>query len=151
MPAPQTISSFGRIAVFGNVSVIKLTINATAAAYATAAGGLAIDLTQVLQQAAPFSMDNLHPNDIVDVYAPGPSANGYLPGNFQLGMPTYNNKPLASAQNQNNAKVLATCPATLRLYGSGAAARAGFQEIADGSITDTINVHLVVARGGENW
>jgi hypothetical protein len=131
------------------VSVIPIIITATATAYATASGGLPVDLTSVLQQAAPPNLDNLHPGDIVGVYAVGTSTGGFIPGGFVLGTPTFTAKALASAQNTGN-KVLATCPATIRLYGSGSGARAAFQEIADGNVTDTITLHLVVARGGEN-
>jgi hypothetical protein len=147
----QQVANFGRIAVFGNVSVIKTSISASATQYTSASGGLPIDLTTVLQQAGPFSLDTLNPGDIVDIYAPGLSANGFLPGGFQLGTPTYTTKPLASAQNTNNNRVLATCPATIRLFGTGSANHAAFGEIADGAVTDTIPIHLVVARGGENF
>jgi hypothetical protein len=146
----QLLTNFGRIAgPHGNVSVIPFIITATATAYATASGGLPVDLTSVLQQAAPWEMDFLNPGDIVGVYSVGPSTGGFLPGPLILGTPTYTAKPLASAQNANN-KVLATCPATIRLYGSGSGARAALQEIADGNVTDTITCHLVVARGGQN-
>jgi hypothetical protein len=145
----QLVNNFGRIAVHGNVSVIPISVTASATAYATATGGLPVDLTTVLQQAAPYSMDFLNPGDIVGVYAVGPSTNGFLPGPLVLGTPTYTTKALATSQNANN-KVLATCPATLRLYGSGSGARAALQEIADGAITDTITFHLIVARGGQN-
>jgi hypothetical protein len=148
----QQVASFGRIAVYGNVSVIKVSVSANATVYSTAAGGLPIDLLTVLQQAAPASLDNLNPNDIVDIYAVGLSANGYLPGGFALGVPTYVNKPGVSQQSQSG-KVLASCPATLRLYGIGASSanHAALGEVADGAVTDTINFHLVVARGGENF
>jgi hypothetical protein len=151
MPATsQLLANFGRIAgPHGNVSVIPVIITANATAYATATGGLPVDLTSVLQQAAPFELDFLNPGDIVGVYSVGPSVNGFMPGPLIIGTPTYTTKPLASSQNPNN-KVLATCPATIRLYGTGSGARAAFQEIADGNISDTITVHLVVARGGQN-
>jgi hypothetical protein len=145
----QLLTNFGRIANHGNVSVIPVIITAATTAYATATGGLPVDLTSVLQQAAPFELDFLNPGDIVGVYAVGPSSGGFLPGPLVLGTPTYTTKPLASSQNANN-KLLATCPATLRLYGSGSGARAALQEIADGNVTDTITVHLIVARGGQN-
>jgi len=147
----QQVASFGRIAVLGNVSVVKVAVTATATVYSAAGGGLPIDLTSVLQLAAPPSLDNLNPNDIVDAYAVGLSANGFLPGGLTLGTPTYTNEPLASQQNTGG-KILATCPAFLRLYGIGAAAtnHAGLGEVADGAVTDTFNIHLVIARGGEN-
>lgn len=146
----QLVTNYGRIAgPNGNVSVIPFTITASATAYATASGGLPVDLTSVLQQASPWEMDSINPGDIVGVYSVGPSLNGFLPGPLVMGTPTYTTKPLASAQNANN-KVLATCPVTVRLYGSGSGARAALQEIADGNITDTITAHLVIARGGQN-
>jgi hypothetical protein len=146
----QLLTNFGRIAgAYGNVSVIPVLITASATAYATASGGLPVDLTSVLQQASPWEQDFLNPGDIVGVYSTGPSTNGFVAGPLVLGTPTYTTKALASTQNPNN-RVLATCPATLRLYGSGSGARAAFQEIADGSITDTITIHLIVARGGQN-
>lgn len=145
----QLLANFGRIAAHGNVSVIPVIITASATAYATASGGLPVDLTSVLQQAAVAELDFLNPGDIVGVYPVGLSTGGFLPGNLVIGTPTYTAKPLASSQNANN-KVLATCPATLRLYGTGSGAKAAFQEITDGAVTDTITLHLIVARGGQN-
>lgn len=52
--ATDTITNFGRIAVFGDVSVILCTIVASSTTYATASGGLPIDLTAPLTQGAPF-------------------------------------------------------------------------------------------------
>lgn len=146
----QLVNNYGRIAgPNGGVTVIPITITATATAYATATGGLPVDLTSVLQIAAPWELDSINPGDIVAIYPVGLSTSGYLPGNIVLGTPTYTTKPLATSQNQNN-RVLATCPVTIRLYGSGAAARAALQEIADGNVTDTITLHLAIARGGQN-
>jgi hypothetical protein len=145
----QQVASFGRVSIFGNVSVIKATVVASATVYATATGGLPIDLTTVLQQAAPPSLDNLNPSDIIDIYAPGVSTNGFLPGGFVLGTPSFTNKKDASQQNAGG-KVLATCPAAFRLFGTGSANRAALGEIEDGAVTDTRVIHLVVARGGEN-
>jgi hypothetical protein len=147
----QQVASFGRIAIFADVSIIKVTVSANATVYSSAAGGLPIDLTTVLQQAAPASLSYINPNDIVDIYATGLSANGYMPGSFALGVPTYANQPGASQQN-GGGKLLTACPATFRLYGIGASAanHAALGEVADGAVTDTISLHLVVARGGQN-
>ena len=127
--------------------MVKITLTATATVYATATGGLPIDLTTVLQQAAPPSLDNLNPGDIVDVLSTTLSTNGYFVGGFALGTPTYTNKALASQQNTGG-KVLATCPATIRLYGTHAGT--GLAEVADGAITDAVSLLLIIARGGEN-
>jgi hypothetical protein len=147
----QSVASFGRIAVYGNVTAVVVIVTATATVYSSAGGGLPIDLTTVLQQAAPFSMDNLHPKDIVAVIPMGLSTNGFIPGGFALGTPTYTNKAGVSTQG-GNASVLATCPATIRLNGIGAsnANHAGLGEVADGAVTDAVTLLLVIARGGEN-
>jgi hypothetical protein len=94
----QLLANYGRIAgPHGNVSVIPVIITATATAYATATGGLPVDLTSVLQQAAPYELDFLNPGDIIGVYSVGPSANGFMPGPLIIGTPTYTAKPLASS------------------------------------------------------
>jgi hypothetical protein len=147
--ATTSVATFGRNVVLGHVAVVKVTVTATATVYATASGGLPFDLTQILQQAAPPSLDNLNPADIVDIYPTGLSTGGFLACGLTIGTPTYTNKALASQQNTGG-KVLATCPATVRLFGTGSANHAALGEIADGAVTDTISFHLVVAIGGEN-
>ena len=146
MPATQTVADFGRIAVLGTVAVVKVTVNATSVPYVSANGGLPIDLTAVLQAASPFSAP-IHPNDVVDIYPVGLSANGYLPVGLTLGTPTYTTLPGSSVR---PVQVLATFPANIRLVGSGASSGAAFAEIANGNVTDTITFHLALARGGTN-
>ena len=51
----SSIGTIGRGVQFANLSAIPVTVTATATVYATATGGLPIDLTAVLQQAAPAS------------------------------------------------------------------------------------------------
>jgi hypothetical protein len=126
----------------GNVSVIPVIITATATAYATASGGLPVDLTSVLQQAAPVRTglpeSGRHRRRVLRLVLP---TNGFMPGPLVLGTPTFTRRRLSLLPRTPNNKVLATCPATIRLYGSGSGARAALQEIADGNVTDTITLH----------
>lgn len=148
MAATQTVASFGRIAVLGNVAAVLVTINGNSASYASASGGLPIDLTSVLQQASPFSAP-INPADVVGAQAIGLSTNGFLPGTLTLGTPTYTNLPGATVRQP---QVLATFPAWIRLIGIGAAAtnHAGLGEVADGANTDSFAFLLLIARGGTN-
>jgi hypothetical protein len=148
MAATQTVASFGRIAVFGNLSAVLVTINGNGASYATASGGLPIDLTAVLNQASPFSAP-INPTDVVAFVPIGLSANGYLPGGFVAGSPTYTT---GSGATVRAPQTLATFPATVRLNGIGAAAtnHAALGEVADGANSDSFTALLLIARGGTN-
>ena len=94
------------------------------------------------------------------------STNGFLAADLVVGTYTLTNPagyPFAGAFQSNYvpggsdlggqvrpSTQLATCPATLRLFGTGSANHAGFSEVADGNVTDTVTVFLVVARNGAN-
>jgi hypothetical protein len=148
MAATETVATFGRIATLGNLAAVLVTINGNGAAYSSAAGGLPIDLTTVLQQAQPFSAP-INPADVVGFVPMGLSTNGFLPGGFIAGVPTYTNLPGASVRVP---QVLATFPATVRLNGIGAAVtnHAALGEVADGANTDSFTALLLIARGGTN-
>lgn len=155
--AALTIGTIGRGIQFGNLSGILVTVTATATVYATASGGLPIDLTGILQQAAPSGWDApnyvqaLNPADIVGILPIGLSTNGYLPLSFTLGTPTYTAVPWETAGNGANVPgILATCPATIRLWGTGASNAAALAQVADGAVTDAVTFLLLVQRNGAN-
>lgn len=150
--AVDTITNFGRIAVYGNVSVILCTITTTATVYATASGGLPIDLTAPLTQAAPFSQPYLNPADVVALIpigaAVGGTAAGFTPGNLAVGTATYTNPATypfggGASSNVRPDLQLATCPATIRLWN-------GSTELGEGATTTVVSFLLIVARGGTN-
>lgn len=143
----NTVASFGRIAVLGDVAVVIAKVVATGTTYATASGGLAVDLTDILKQASPFSAP-IHPDDVVGVLAMGLSTNGFLPIGLTKGVPTYTPLPGGGTLRPN--QTMATFPAFIKLLGTGASANAAFGQVADGSITDTFTVAIVIARGGTN-
>src|ERR1700761_7592498 len=105
MATIQTVANFGRIAVFGDVSVIICSINGNGATYATASGGLPIDLTAPLTQGAPFSQPYLNPADVVGLMQIAvPSSANYYPAALVLGTPTYTNPapyPFAGGSSSN--------------------------------------------------
>lgn len=157
--AALQIGTIGRGIQFGNLSGILVTVTATATTYTSASGGLPIDLTGILQQAAPSSGDApnyitaLNPADVVGLMPIQLSTNGYLPLNLVVGTPTYTAVPWQSDNGTAATPgTLATCPATFRLQGIGASAanHAAFGETADGSTTDTITFILLVQRNGAN-
>jgi hypothetical protein len=143
MPATESVATFGRIAVLGNVSAVLVTINGGGAAYATASGGLPFDLTSVLQQASPFSAP-INPADVVAFIPLGLSTGGYVPGAFVAGTPTYT---AGSGSTVRPPQTLATFPATIRLYG---AVGSGHAEVGDGANSDSFTGLLLIARGGTN-
>lgn len=153
MAVIESVVTFGRISVFGNVSVILFTVNGNGVTYTSASGGLAIDLAAPLTQGAPFSQPYLNPADIIGVIpnAGGLSAGGYYADSLIVGTPTYTNPATypfggGSSSNVRPDLQLATCPATIRLH----LATTGAQ-VADGANSDTgIVVALIVARGGTN-
>jgi hypothetical protein len=140
-----------------NFTGVSVTITATATVYATATGGLPIDLTGVLQQAAPAGFDApnyvqaLNPADVMGVTFLQLSTNGFMPAGLVVGTPTYTAVPWESSTNAAAVPgILATCPATIRLFGSGAANHSALGEIADGAVTDTITLIVLIARSGAN-
>lgn len=156
--ATLTLATLGRgPTVFGNLSGIYVTVTATATVYATASGGLPIDLTGILQQAtppgdiAPNYTQALNPADIVGIMPVAMSTNKFLALGFTLGTPTYTAVPWMTSTNETGVPgILATCPCTIRLYATGASNAAAFAEIADGAVTDAVTFVLLVARNGAN-
>ena len=147
---------------------LPVTFTLSATAYATATGGVAVDLAAALTSGGqPFSLPYFNPSDVLFLLPVGLSTNKFLPGALVVGAPTYTNPaayPFAGGAASNYppagtsqlgpqvrpALQLATCPATIRLYGTGAGNAAAFAEIADGNLTDTFTVILVIARNGSN-
>ncbi len=142
------------------VSVVGLTITGVATTYATASGGLPFDLTTFLQTIsagmipsgqAPNYTQTIEPADIVGVIPNQMSTNGFLPLNFALGTPTYTAVPWQSDNGvAATPGILATCPATIRLWGTGASNAAAFAEFADGANSDTFTTLLQINRNGAN-
>jgi hypothetical protein len=72
-----------------------------------------------------------------------------------IGVPTYTVGSVIGAVTRVDATVrpqltLATCPAFVHLYATGAGSAGALGEFADGNNSDTINCILLVARGGTN-
>ena len=243
MAAPTvTATTGGRIATFGSLAGINLTIAASTTAYVTAQGGLPFDIATVLNQMGPFSAP-INPADIVGIM-PAVSKNLFLAANFSLGRqvndgvttagsttlssataaftaadvgrsvqisnagpgglsivatiasqtgtacvigapwylvgqgqyvamssasqiqaataenlivgcPTYTVGDVAGSVTRVDANVrpqltLATCPAWLHLYATGASGNAALGEFQDGNNSDTVTFLLLIARGGTN-
>lgn len=155
--ASLVINTIGRGGVFNGLSAIIVTVTATATVYATASGGLPIDLTGILQQGAPAGFDApsyiqaLNPADILGASAIQLSTNGFMPLGLVVGTPTYTAVPWQSDNGeQSTPGILATCPATIRLIGTGSANHAALGEVADGAVTDTFTFLLLVNRSGAN-
>lgn len=143
--------------VFPNMSTVEITVVATATVYAAASGGLPIDITAVLQAAAPSGWDGpagvqaLNPADIVGVIPVAPSTNGFLATGFTLGTATFSTPPGQSTNDATaNPGFLLTCPIWIALWGTGSANHAGLSQVADGAITDTFTCWLVINRNGAN-
>jgi hypothetical protein len=150
--APGRQSSPINVATF-----IPVTVTLTATVYAAASGGAPIDLTTVLQQAAPSGWDApnyvqaINPADVVGIFAPNLSTNGFLPMSLVIGTPTYTAVPGQSANGVSATPgILATCPATFRLFGTGAGNALALAQVADGAVTDAVTFWLVVMRNGAN-
>ncbi len=130
---------------------IPVTITLSTTAYATASGGVAVDLAPVLLQIGAGG-DTPNPSDIIafmGVFNPsGAVTSQNSVGAMTLGTPTYTAVAGASTQN-SGLGTLATCPVTLRMYG-GAASGVAFAEVSDGNFTGTITGYIRVARGGHN-
>jgi len=114
-------ASAGRISPVNTVAVIKAVITATATVYATATGGLPIDLYAILtacsNPAYPFNA-----KDVLEVR--GTSTLGWQAGGWTLGTPT-----------------ATTAPGTIRLWNS-------LVEAADGATTASIPVLIYLSRNG---
>lgn len=142
------------------VSVVGLTITGVATTYTTATGGLPFDLTTFLQTVsagmipsgqAPNYTQTIEPSDIVGVIPNQMSTNGFLPLNFALGTPTYTAVPWQSDNGvAATPGILATCPCTIRLWGTGASNAAAFAEFANGANSDTFTTLLQINRNGAN-
>ncbi len=155
--AALQIGTIGRGIQFSNLSGILVTVTATATVYATATGGLPIDLTGILQQAtpagdnAPNYIQAINPADVVGVMAIALSTNGFIPASLVVGTPTYTAVPWMTSTNESGVPgILATCPATLRLWGTGNGNALHLAEVGDGAITDAVTFILLVNRNGAN-
>lgn len=167
--ATSTIPALGRTAPpFMDLSVIPVTFVLSATPYATASGGVAVDLTVALSSGAqPAGLPFINPLDVIGILpACALTTNGFFPSELVVGAPISTNPagyPFAGGFQSNyipggsdlGPQVrptvgLATCPATFRLFGTGAANHGAFSEVADGNITDTVPVFLVIARNGPN-
>ena len=146
-----TISGFGRSNPFADIAGIIVNVTASATVYASASGGLPIDLAPVLNQAASFSQNYINPSDVVGIVPIGLSANGYIPGalTFNPNNVTLVAQPGATVKPIYN---LTSAPAWVRLNGIGAsnASGAGLGQVADGANSDSFSFLLLVARSGNN-
>ncbi len=159
--ATTQVNSLGRGPnCYGNLSVASVTVTGVATVYATATGGLPFDLTTALQTISPTAMpggqapnynQTVNPNDIVTALVGQVSTLGFLPINFVLGTPTYTAVPWQSASGPSATPgILATCPCTIRLYGTGAGNAAAFAQVADGANSDVFTILLAINRNGAN-
>jgi hypothetical protein len=117
---------------------------------------LPIDLAPILQQAAPAGWigpagtQAINPADVVDII-PAFTTGKFLANKLVVGTPIYATPPGMSSNDASAVPgFLVTCPATIRLYATGAGANAAFGEIADGAVTDTVTFILLVQRNGAN-
>lgn len=159
MAATVQMNNLGRNAVVATLSAISVTVNGNGASYATASGGLPIDLATVLNTANPNDSENIiQPADIVGIM-PAISTNKFLACNLVIGTPTQQNavgSGYASASGLPAPMTVrpdytwATVPATIRLYATGASSNAAFGEFADGANSDTVTFLLLYTRGGSN-
>ncbi len=154
--ATTSLSTIGRtVPPFVTLTAVPVTIAASATVYSSAGGGLPIDLTKALTTGAqPFDFAYLNPADVIGVLPMGLSTSGFMPLGLVVGIPTYGAPVWPFTGGSQTAiqpdQSLATCPATIRLYGTGSANHAAFGEVADGAVTDTFSFLLIVMRNGEN-
>ena len=237
-----TINNEGRIAVFGNLAGISVTVAASSTPYLTAQGGLPFDIAAVLNSGGPFSAP-INPADVigmipavtknldlaanltlgrtvadgittsgsttlssataaftaadvgrsVSISGAGPGGSTIvaniasqtgtacvigapwfavaggaytaLSGASQIGAataetlvigcPTYTLGDVQGSVTRVDANVrpqltLATCPAAMHFYATGASSNAVLGEFADGNNSDTVTFLLLIARGGTN-
>ena len=162
MAATDTLQPFGRVTSASvQTELLYVCFNANGATYATASGGLPVDLAAVLIAGAQNDQAYINPADVVG-FLPLVSTNKFLAGAFVVGTPTYTTNvgsgygsaaglpPVGSTQGFETQQTLATCPATIRLYGTGSGNAAAFAEVADGANTDVFYGFLVIATGGVN-
>ena len=143
-----------------DVNIISVSVVASSTTYATASGGLPFDLTTALQTAsagmipggqAPNYTQTVEPADLYGCFPLQLSTNGFLPQSFAVGTPTYTAVPWQSDNGPAATPgILATCPCTVRLWGTGSGNALHFAEVADGSVTDTVVLFLGINRNGAN-
>lgn len=169
--ATSVVPQLGRnISPFFDVSVVPVTFTFSATTY-TNGTGIAVDLAAALLVAAPFSQPNINPADVLWMFPALTTTNAYVAANLVVGAAsgdTYVNPalyPFAGGAASNYTPggsdlgpqvrpviQLANpgAPATIRLYGTGSAQYAGLSEIATGTVTDTLECLIVIARNGPN-
>ena len=159
--ATTTLPGWARTGNSGNPRFAPFTLVASATAYATASGGLPFDLTNVLTQgvANPIGIENINPYDVIGVIPVlGTSTNGFLPCQFAFNPANvtytqpaaYPFEPGGSNPIARPTQQIATAPATIRFFGTGSANRAALGEIADGNVSDTVQLYLVYSPSGPN-
>jgi hypothetical protein len=111
----------GRISPVNTAAVIKATITATATVYATATGGLPIDLYAILTACSNPAYP-INAKDVLEVT--GTSTLGWKAANWVAGTQT-----------------ATTAPGTVRLWN-------GITEAADGATTASIPVLIYLSRNG---
>ena len=159
--ATTQVNSIGRGPnCFDNVSVASVTVTGVATTYTAASGGLPFDLTTALQTISATAMpggqapnydQTLNPNDIVGVLLSTTSTSHFLPLDFALGTPTYTATPWQSASGVSATPgTLATCPCTIRLWGTGSGNQAALAQVADGANSDSFTMLLYINRNGAN-
>jgi hypothetical protein len=116
-------SGAGRVSAVNDLTTIKANITATATVYATASGGLPIDLFSVLRSVSNPAYP-INSRDVLGIIGMGPA--GQSVGNWALGTPTST-----------------TAPGTIRIFTGGT-------EQADGAVTATFPVFILLSRGGTN-
>lgn len=133
MATTVTLKTFGRTATLANVAAIKLSIDANGVSYATSLGGLALDIYTALAQAGtPEVIPN--GNDVVGILPLGyTSPTKFIPWGLTVGTVTST-----------------SVPCYLRFIATGTAGSAGFTEVADGVSTQTVDLLVILARGGQN-
>lgn len=133
MATNVTIKTFGRIPTLGDVTAMKVTVDANSVSYASTSGGLSLDLYTALSQASvPAFIVN--GNDVVGVLPLGTTSPGkFLPTGLTIGTVTST-----------------SVPCYLRFVGTGTAASSGLAEIADGVCTQTVDLLVILTRSGQN-
>jgi hypothetical protein len=153
------MNTIGRGQTKAALRSISVTVTATATTYTASSGGLPIDLTPILNNvgggAPEFSVPYINPSDVVGIIPTQLSTNGYLPMNLVIGTPTYQTatfpfEPGGAGQTVRPAQMLLTCPATIQLWGTGAASAAALGQVANGAVTDAVTFLLLVCESGPN-
>lgn len=143
--ATVSVTKAGRAGGLGGVSVIQLSIVFSGTTY-TNGTGIAFDLATALNNVLGNLEDPVNVNDVLN-YQLGLTTGGYLATQFTVGTATFTtNTDSSSARSQNIS--YATCPCTVKLFGTGSGNQAALAEIATGTVTDTLNIALLVSRGG---